>query len=74
MAQTRNCVGGCADPVERISKRGADVLIVTGISQSYLNRFKREGVRVVRADRPSVEELLKALVRGELEDMKKGDT
>ena len=74
VAQTRNCAGGCSDPVERISRRGVDVLIVAGISQSYLNRFRRTGVKVLRADSESVDELIRAAAQNRLKEMEKGDT
>ena len=74
VAQTRNCAGGCSDPVERISMRQVDLLIVTGISQSYLNRFRRAGVKVVRATSQSVDELLRAVASDNIEEMKKGDS
>ena len=74
VAQTRNCAGGCSDPVERISRRQVDLLIVTGISQSYLNRFRRAGVKVLRAKSQSVDDLLRAAAANNLEEMKKGDT
>ena len=74
VAQTRNCAGGCSDPVERISRRSVEVLIVTGISQSYLNRFRRTGVKVLRADSESVDELIRAAAQNTLKEMEKGDT
>lgn len=74
VAQTRNCAGGCSDPVERISRRQVDLLIVTGISHSFLNRFKRAGVKVLKASSQQVDVLLKAAAQNRLEEIEKGDT
>ncbi len=61
IAQTRNCIGACIDPVEAIMRRGVEKVVVRSIGPSYLSRFRASGIRVFQADSERVEELMQAL-------------
>ena len=59
--QIRNCAGMCKDDVETVVRRGAQALIVRGISSSTLFRFRRSGVQVYRAEEGPAGESLRSL-------------
>lgn len=65
-AQARNCIGACIDPVEAIMRRGVESVIVRGISDSYLYRFRSAGVRVLLGPSTGVSGLLAAAAEGNL--------
>lgn len=69
IAQTRPCIGGCSDPVEAVARRGADAVIVLGISPHSLMRFSSFAVRVLKADQTSARALIAQLVAGRLEEI-----
>ncbi len=66
IAQMRNCIGACIDPVEAIMRRGAKTVIVVDISDSYLMRFRNASVDVLLANSSSVEEVMRSAAKGEL--------
>lgn len=66
MAQSAYCGGGCFDIVEAMIRRGIEALVVNGITASTLNRFRSEGVKVLRADDQVVRTLLDAVAAGRL--------
>jgi len=69
IAQTRNCIGACIDPVEAIMHRGVERVVVKGIGPSYLSRIPGAGVKVYLADSESVDELINALAKNELDEI-----
>jgi len=69
LAQTRPCVGGCADPIESITRREVKAIIVAGISPGSLMRFRNSGVKVFRADTPVVRSLIDSFIAGSLEEI-----
>jgi predicted Fe-Mo cluster-binding NifX family protein len=54
VAQTRKCLGGCADLVESIVKRGVEMVVVISLSPNSLLKLSNSGVRVYRTENPSV--------------------
>jgi len=73
IAQTRNCIGACIDPVEAIMRRGVERVVVRSIGPSYLMRFRNAGVRVFLANSEEVDELIKSIAKDELKEMKKSE-
>ena len=71
IAQTRNCIGACIDPVEAIMRRGVEIVIVAGISDSYLMRFKTAGVRVFMASSSDARQLLQDAIHNRLAEAKR---
>jgi len=69
LAQTRPCLGGCSDPVEAITRRGVEAIIVVEISPSSLMRFSRSGIKVLKADNPAVRSLIDSFVAGDLKEI-----
>jgi len=69
LAQTRQCAGSCSDAVERISRRGAKVIIVKSVSPSSLLKFRNLGVRVLKANSSSVAELMRDFAKNRLEEI-----
>jgi len=69
IAQTRKCLGGCADLVESIVRRGVRRLIVKGMFPGSLLRLKNAGVGVFLAAHPSVKESVKQLHEGTLKEI-----
>ena len=70
IAQTRNCIGACIDPVEAIMRRGVEKVIVTGISGSYLMRFRNARIKVLQASDTNAAKLLAATARNELKEIR----
>lgn len=70
MAQTRNCIGACIDPVEAIMRRGVERLIVKAIGSSYKSRFRSSGIRVYQADSEQVEELMRSVAGERLHEIR----
>jgi len=68
-AQTRPCTCWGPDQAEAVSRRGVEAIIVRGISPSALLKFSAAGVRVLKADNPSVAALLDAFAAGRLEEI-----
>ncbi len=60
-AQTRNCLGGCADPIEIIVRRGTESVVVLTLSPNSLLRLVNSGVRVFRTNNPVVRSSLDLL-------------
>ena len=69
LAQMRSCRGGCSDPVETVTRRNVDAIIVSGISPNSLMRFCNAGVRVFKADNPSVRNVIESFVAGDLKEI-----
>jgi predicted Fe-Mo cluster-binding NifX family protein len=69
VAQMRSCLGGCSDPVEAVTRRGVEVIVVTGISPRSLMLFRNAGIKVLRADSPAVRSLIDSLHRGALPEI-----
>lgn len=69
VAQTRQCVGGCADPVDTIISRGVEAVIVTSLHPSTLFRLAKGGVRIFLTKNPSVRATLDAFASGQLEEV-----
>ena len=64
-AQMRNCGGAtCVDPIDAISSRGVEKVVVTGLTPTSLLRLHNAGVKVYLADDP--------LARAALDDLAKG--
>ena len=69
-AQMRNCGGAtCVDPIDAITRRGVDAVIITGLSPDSLMRFHHGSVKVLMTADPSVRATLDALARNELEEI-----
>ncbi len=68
-AQMRSCQGGCSDPVEVVTRRNVDAIIVNGISPHSLMRFYNAGVKVFAADSSSIRTLIDSLIAGELKEI-----
>jgi predicted Fe-Mo cluster-binding NifX family protein len=66
IAQSRKCLGGCADPIETIVRRGTERVIVLTLSPNSLLKLANSGVRVFRTDTPVVRSSLDKLSRDEL--------
>jgi predicted Fe-Mo cluster-binding NifX family protein len=64
--QSRPCACWGPDQVEAVARRGIDAIIVAGMSSSALMRFRASGVRILRADNPSVTALLDSCSTGRL--------
>lgn len=69
LAQMRSCRGGCSDPVEAVSRRNVEAVIVTGISPGSLMRFCHAGVGVFKADSSTVRVVIDSFVAGSLEEI-----
>ena len=69
IAQTRKCLGGCADLAESIAGRGVQRLIVKGMFPGSLLRLKNAGVDVFLAAHPSGKESIKQLHEGTLTEI-----
>lgn len=69
VARIRPCMNGCSDPVEVVSMRGADAVIVAHISPHSLVRLRNAGVRILIADAGSVGELIESYVAGRLKEV-----
>jgi len=69
LAQMRSCQGGCSDPVEVVTRRKVDAIIVNGISPHSLMRFYNAGVKVFSANSQSVKILIDSFVAGELKEI-----
>jgi predicted Fe-Mo cluster-binding NifX family protein len=69
-AQNRTCHGSfCVEPVEAIHRRRADALVVTSIAPATLAAFSALGVKVFRAESPTVQNALRSLAAGTLKQM-----
>jgi len=68
-AQMRGCLGGCSDPVEAITRRGVEAVIVAGISPRSLMLFRNAGIKVLRADNPVVRSLIDSFIAESLEEI-----
>jgi len=66
IAQTRKCLGGCADPIETIVRRGTEGVVVLTLSPNSLLRLTNSGVKVFRTDTPVVRSALDLLSRNGL--------
>ena len=66
MAQTRKCLGGCADLVESIVRRRVEIVVVVSLSPNSLLKLSNSGVRVYRTNNPSSKISLEMLSRGKL--------
>jgi predicted Fe-Mo cluster-binding NifX family protein len=66
---TGHAGGACGNAVENIKNLGADALIVSGIGPNPLMRFKEEGIKVYFDDSATVEESIKKLIEGKLEEL-----
>lgn len=69
IAQTRQCLGGCSDPVEAITRRGVESIIVTGISPNSLLKFTNAGIKVFRTDPGQVMSIIDSFISGTLEQI-----
>jgi predicted Fe-Mo cluster-binding NifX family protein len=69
LAQMRSCQGGCSDPVEAVTRRNVDAIIVNRISPHSLMRFYNAGVKVYAADSSSVSSLIDSFIAGELKEI-----
>jgi predicted Fe-Mo cluster-binding NifX family protein len=67
IAQTRPCFGGCSDPIESVTRRGVESIIVAGISPNSLMRFANAGVKVYRTDPGQVMSIIDSFISGTLE-------
>lgn len=73
-AHTRNCGGAsCVDPVDAITGRRTESVVVTDISAPNLMRLKNAGVKVYAAENPSVRVSLEDLARGALSELNASD-
>jgi predicted Fe-Mo cluster-binding NifX family protein len=73
-ARMRNCEGAsCIDPVDAITGRRTEAVVVTDISSSNLMRLKNAGVKVYAAENPSVRVTLEDLARGALGELSASD-
>jgi len=61
--------GACGNAVMNIKNLGADILIVSGIGPNPLMRFKKEGIKVYFDDSVTVEESVKKLIDGKLQEL-----
>lgn len=66
VAQTRKCLGGCADLVESIVRRGVEIVVVISLSPNSLLKLSNSGVRVYRTENPSAKVSLDLLSRDKL--------
>lgn len=69
VAQTKLCMGGCADPVETITRRDVEVVVVAGLSPDSLLRLKNSGVRVFRTDPGQVMSIIDSFLSGDLKEI-----
>ena len=69
VAQTRKCLGGCADPIETIVRRGTERVVVLTLSPNSLLKLTNSGVRVFRTDTPVVRSSLDLLSRNGLTEI-----
>lgn len=69
LAQMRSCRGGCSDPVETVTRRNVDAIIVRGMSPNSLMRLCNAGVKIFEADGPSVRILIDSFVAGDLKEI-----
>ena len=69
LAQMRYCHAGCSDPVETITRRDVDAIIVGGISPHSLMRFCNAGVNVYEADGSSAGTLIASFLAGSLREI-----
>ena len=68
-AQTRNCLGGCADPIETIVRRGTERVVVLTLSPNSLLRLANSEVRIFKTDNPVVRSSLDLLSRDGLTEI-----
>jgi predicted Fe-Mo cluster-binding NifX family protein len=68
-AQTRNCLVGCADPIETIVRRGTERVVVLTLSPDSLLKLTNSGVRVFRTDATVVRSSLDLLSRNGLTEL-----
>jgi predicted Fe-Mo cluster-binding NifX family protein len=61
--------GACGNAVANIKNLGADALIVSGIGPNPLMGFKKEGIKVYFDDSVTVEESVKKLIEGKLQEL-----
>ena len=69
VAQTGKCLGGCADPIETIVRRGTEKVVVLTLSPNSLLKLTNSGVRVFRTDTPVVRSSLNQLSRNGLTEI-----
>lgn len=70
VAQTRPCACWGPDQAEAISRRSIEAIVVSSMSSSALLKFRVAGVRVLKADNPSVAALLDSYVAGRLDELR----
>jgi predicted Fe-Mo cluster-binding NifX family protein len=72
----RNTARHGSSCVEAIERRRTDAVLVVSIASHTLARFSSLGVKVFRAEGPSVQEALRSLAAGTLKrmDVKKGSS
>jgi predicted Fe-Mo cluster-binding NifX family protein len=68
-AQTRKCVGGCADLVESIIRRGVEKVVVLSLSPNSLLKLSNCGVLIYKTDDPRVRVSLDLLSRNDLKEI-----
>ena len=68
-AQTGNCLGGCADPIETIVRRGTERVVVLTLSPNSLLKLTNSGVRIFKTDHPVVRSTLDLLSRDGLTEI-----
>jgi len=68
-AQTGNCLGGCADPIETIVRRGTERVVVLTLSPNSLLKLTNSGVRIFKTDNPVVRSTLDLLSRDGLTEI-----
>ncbi len=69
IAQTRLCFGGCSDPIEAITRRGVNSIIVAGLSPNSLMRFVNAGIKVYRTNPGQVMSIIDSFISGTLEEI-----
>lgn len=69
IAQTRQCFGGCSDPIETITRREVGAMIVVGISPNSLLRFTSAGIKVYRTDPGQAMAIIDSFISGTLEEI-----
>lgn len=70
LAQMRACHGGCSDPVESVTRRNVEAIILGGVSPQSLLRFCNSGIRVFEAKGLTAEEILRSYSSGRLNEIK----
>jgi len=69
IAQTRQCMGGCSDPIETVTRREVRAIIVAGISPNSLMRFSNSGIKIYRTDPGQVMSIIDSFISGVLEEI-----